>query len=675
MKIPKKIKDIPWEEGFAGPEQVSFRVTLNWPVVDGEKWLVATFCRNRQNIRLRPAEDFRVIASKKQQRCTVLYRTERAGKRHSLDTALRIIGTTAISCYPEIADKDEIALAKWLGRRGTQNHLMPELSKWMEDALEAEAKTERMARGEIEDEEVELCPEELPEGLEGYIRRKVLPEDKRLIYKKGNVRGLCFVCGRQVRASTQRFRQHGYVYCPDCGTKVEALLETSDAFGVDYVVNVATIQRGADGKTLFVRLWHIKRDRTARWEDIAGQLVEVCRWVIRGDRAAKWQKEAKEGWYLNYWRTPLAEWERKRDVATVYDGSYCFYTPDNWAEIMAGTSLQYCPLGDYVKDEREYLDTIRFLVDWARYPAVEKLWKAGYTRLVRQKIQGIEKEHRYAVRWNRDTLQGATGLPLRVLRTKTPGDWTAENIHQVAEVWALQQKGTLTEPEAMELIRSGRNIQNIHAALGHAALHKILRYVAKQEAVEQAEREKTKAKHPNRYIPPLNTEQTYRDYLKDCVELGLNLDDKQVLFPRDLNAAHQRTITQVKYKADESKRAAFEKATKKYEELAWEQGDLLIRPARSPHELTMEGEALHHCVGGYADRMAEGQTVILFVRRAADPDKPYYTMEYRCGTVIQCRTDHNKSYEADEPVAKFVEDWLKHLAQKPKKRKKAAKAA
>lgn len=675
MKIPKKIEDIPWEDGFEGMELVSVRVTLRWPVVDGEKWLVATFCRNRQNKRLRPGEDFRVIASKRQQRCTVLYRNARAGKRHSLDMALRGMGTTAVSCYPSITEKDEIALAKWLGRRGTQNHLMPELSKWTEEALEAETKAERMARGEIEDAEVELCPAELPAGLEGYIRRKVLPEDKRLIYKKGNVQGLCFVCGRQVRATTERFRQHGYVKCPDCGARVEALLETGAAFGAAYVANVATIQRGTDGKTLFVRLWHIKRDKTAQWEDIPGQLVEVCRWAIRGNRAAKWQKEIKENWCMNCWRTPLKNWERKRDVAAVYDGSYYFYTPDNWAEILAGTSLKYCPLGEYGEDKRWYVDTIRFLVDWARYPAVEKLWKAGYTGLVHQKIGGIKKEHRYAVRWNRDTLQGATGLPLGVLRGKSPADWTAENLHRAAEAWTLKQSGALTEAEAMELIATGRDIQYIQAALGHATLHKILGYVEKQEAKEQAQRATTKAKHPNQYIPPLHTEQTYRDYLKDCVELGLDLNDKQVLFPRDLDAAHQRTIAQVKYKADEAKRKTFEKATKKYEKLAWEQDGLLIRPARSPHELTAEGEALHHCVGGYANRMAEGQTVILFIRRIEEPDKPYYTLEYRAGAVIQCRTDHNKSYEVDAPVAKFVEDWLEHLTKKQKKQKKAAKAA
>lgn len=37
---------------------------------------------------------------------------------------------------------------------------------------------------------------------------------------------------------------------------------------------------------------------------------------------------------------------------------------------------------------------------------------------------------------------------------------------------------------------------------------------------------------------------------------------------------------------------------------------MLIRPADDADELIAEGAALHHCVGGYADRMADGETAI-----------------------------------------------------------------
>lgn len=82
------------------------------------------------------------------------------------------------------------------------NHMLPELSRWIEDAMEQEREAEARARGELEDDEVtRLCPDELPEGLVEYIRNTMLPQDRVLLYKKGNARGTCFVCGRQVYAN------------------------------------------------------------------------------------------------------------------------------------------------------------------------------------------------------------------------------------------------------------------------------------------------------------------------------------------------------------------------------------------------------------------------------------------------------------------------------------------
>ena len=80
-------------------------------------------------------------------------------------------------------------------------------------------------------------------------------------------------------------------------------------------------------------------------------------------------------------------------------------------------------------------------------------------------------------------------------------------------------------------------------------------------------------------------------------------------------------------------------------------------------------------MGGYADRMAKGETAILFVRRKTEPDKPYYTMEYRDGVVVQCRTAHNASYQTDRPVKAFVDAWLAHIKTAKSKKKSAKPAA
>ena len=91
-------------------------------------------------------------------------------------------------------------------------------------------------------------------------------------------------------------------------------------------------------------------------------------------------------------------------------------------------------------------------------------------------------------------------------------------------------------------------------------------------------------------------------------------------------------------------------------------------------KLTAEGKALHHCVGGYIKRMAEGETAIFFLRKVSEPDKPFYTLELQKKRVIQCRTEHNASYDRNPDVKNFVDMWMEKVVKKGgnKKAKEAA---
>ena len=91
-------------------------------------------------------------------------------------------------------------------------------------------------------------------------------------------------------------------------------------------------------------------------------------------------------------------------------------------------------------------------------------------------------------------------------------------------------------------------------------------------------------------------------------------------------------------------------------------------------ELMAEGKTLHHCVGGYIKRMAEGETAIFFLRKASEPDKPFYTLELQKKRVIQCRTEHNASYDRNPDVKNFVDMWMEKVVKKGGK-KKAKEAA
>lgn len=647
MKVDKSIRTMPWSEPYHGGNQ-DFAVILTWRVIDHERLMIATFTANvdkRRYITLGP--DFRIVCSKKWQDVAVIFKGDKRAHSMSLSKAMGNFGTSPRFCYPEISKQDEIKLAKWLGgKKDSNNHFMRELDAWTIDAVRASAQAKADDRGELRDEDVYLCPEELPDGLVEYIRRVPLQEDRVLLYQKGNVSGTCFQCRQQVLARTygQRFRQHAFVKCPNCGAEVQCILEGGASFKADYVDDIITIQRGKDGKTVFLRQWHILRDDTARWEDIPAHLDEIARYAVRGNHVAKWQHEAKVVYFMNSHRYRMDNWERYKSVTDVYDGQYYFFLPDNWKDILHGTSLQYCDLSGYM-ERKIYTNPVRFLIDWARYPAIEKFWKAGYTKLVQDRIRGYRPgtDKKEIIRWKQDSIRAALRFPMRLLKMYRPEEWSTDAMAKTVAAQGLVCDGRIRERDVEAIVKSTVPLWCIKDALGHASIQKIIRYMDKRRQPD-----------------------TYRDYLADCVKLELNLDDPDVLFPANLNAAHERTIAQVKHKANEISRAAFAARVEKLAKLNWEHDGLIIRTPTDADELIAEGAYLHHCVGGYVEDMANGETAILFIRREQEPDVPFFTLEWQNGHVVQCRTMHNRSYESDDQVHAFVEAWVKRVTKKQK---------
>ena len=95
---------------------------------------------------------------------------------------------------------------------------------------------------------------------------------------------------------------------------------------------------------------------------------------------------------------------------------------------------------------------------------------------------------------------------------------------------------------------------------------------------------------------------------------------------------------QAKKKQQERRKLAkdFLNAAQKYLPLAGFTGDehYAIFIAKSPVELVKEGSALDHCVGrnGYDKKMAKEETLIFFVRKLEELDKPFVTLEYSLKT-------------------------------------------
>lgn len=163
--------------------------------------------------------------------------------------------------------------------------------------------------------------------------------------------------------------------------------------------------------------------------------------------------------------------------------------------------------------------------------------------------------------------------------------------------------------------------------------------------------------------------QYYRDYLGMLKDLNIKADDQNLAKPKDLKKAHDNVVKLMnemnvaRGDADIGKRL---KSTVKLEKTI---DDYVFLVPKSLNELIVEGKSLHHCVGSstYVEGHRKGQTTIVFVRKKEYPNTPFFTLEFKNGSVNQLRGKHNKV--ATEQVKKAVDHWLEWTKTIKNKRK------
>ena len=180
------------------------------------------------------------------------------------------------------------------------------------------------------------------------------------------------------------------------------------------------------------------------------------------------------------------------------------------------------------------------------------------------------------------------------------------------------------------------------------------------------------------YIRSQNTNPySYRDYLRACNYLGLDMSMDKNRYPHDFKRWHDIRIDEystAKALKDEQERKAFydkfSAVASKYLGLEYDKKSVYIAIiAQKPSDLTREGDELHHCVGrmGYDQKFAREESLIFFIRTKEQPDVPFVTIEYspKQKKVLQCYGDHDS--KPDDCVMEFVnKKWLPYANRKIK---------
>ena len=339
-------------------------------------------------------------------------------------------------------------------------------------------------------------------------------------------------------------------------------------------------------------------------------------------------------------------------------GGTILYNKDLDADLK-DTFLRYSAMGEYLKlnpRPEQY-----YFVDWyinayKKRPYIEKLVKVGFGTLAQRVLENQIGELRDG-RTISDVL-GISRENFLLMRSVSPDP----NRTELNIMIGIQNHGYRVNSKELELLfrwsklDSSMTIDDVLPLREFTTLHKLFKYRSS--------------------MPGRSNFKDYFDYIGWLRGLGVDLHSEINLFPKDFVEAHDRRSKEFKEMEDARFKellAEFNKKLKSQKPTDAEKlviGGLFIRLPNRIEELDAEGEALHHCVGTYKKKVMNGETKIFFIREEKAPDKPFYTLEWNNGKVVQCRGRNNKNMTSE--VKAFVKIFEKKMTEIPKKRRRAS---
>ena len=365
----------------------------------------------------------------------------------------------------------------------------------------------------------------------------------------------------------------------------------------------------------------------------------------------------------------FGHWEQRRNCLDNWGEADLVYPWDR--RLLIGSTAENSKLDLYMRAAKEPYP-VTYLRLWQRHRNIENLIMQGCGALVGEMIRAESYRYSYErargvpqlaeINWKEKRPAKMLGLSGEEFRFCRALKWTPEELqfYRLCRETGIR----LRVPEDLDDCKA-------------AGLY-WCRWVIEQErapllrTVRYLKRQRTKDRRADRHI--------LDDYWRIARGEGYDLADEHVRFPKDLLRAHDRVAEERRVREEarqardraeknEKLREAFAARLEALAPLAWQQGGILIRPCAAPEELDAEGRALSHCVATYKDKHASGKTAIFFVRKASEPDKPWFTLELNLSdfTVLQnrgkCNCARTKAVEAFEAA------WLEHI--RPMKRQKS----
>lgn len=495
----------------------------------------------------------------------------------------------------------------------------------------------------------------LPRDLKGFIHREVMPQYIFYDYqRRGPEHAFCIACRHEVSIAAAKHNASGT--CPRCKKKIT--FKSRGKRGRIFDRETVQVLQKAEGNGLVLRI--IKVYRSFADADVPNhfEVWENARQFITLSSSGQCSVDAYYYHYkAEYDLTPWCNGYRP-----VFDQWKYNFTADmsgvlyqrNLSDTLKDTPWAYSQLEAF-SGIASFSGVATFLSAYIKRPKIEHLIKMKLYRLVSGIIYGgYSYSALQAINFNGENMRAILGVDRPYFLLLRELDPSIDQLHLIRQLLQADHKPS-TEQIKWFIASKISNADAAKELLAHMSVHKLQRYVEQQFAPE----DEAALKRVDYY--KMNTLITdYHDYLCMCKELQYDLKNSFILFPRELKAAHDSVAKTLKDKrtAEQEKAIAdsFDEWQKRYQ---YQSKELMMIPPHSAKEIVDEGAALHHCVRHYVKKVAEKESVILFVRSVDEPDKSLCTVEVKDGQVTQARGFDNA--EPPAQITAFIEQWKQRV--------------
>ena len=491
----------------------------------------------------------------------------------------------------------------------------------------------------------------LPRSLKGWIRRSVMPSYFFYDYGRGrDIPGVCSACGKEIKLSG--VKQGVKLICPYC--KKEIICKPRSRRGSNmYDCKTCQVIQRISGNELVIRIvkvYYSYQDDIPKVE-----IYENARQFIYKNPNGRICAEAyyysyNNGFLMTHWkkgeRPKYSQWQYSFEADTC---GHVF--TKNLHEELAGTPWQYCPVSEFYNHCHEPMESLPFLAAYLNYPRLEHLVKTGFYSLVSDIVYQYSSECIDETQNRTHRILGVAAEDVDFLRGLDVDMTTLKTFQQYSDI--KDRKQLLTWQLANDVTH------DILPILKYITVHKLIRYTQRQFLPQRSRKDQHGCL---RYRKMQDMVSEYRDYLEMCAGLDYDMKNSFVLYPKNLRESHDRVQKRFKIKESEQLLQNFKIAVQDARKrMAFESDGMKIVVPATPRELEAEGNALHHCVGTYADRVAKKECMILFLRQCTDETKPFYTIEIRGQEIIQVRGTGNCA--ATPEVQSFIDAFRRQVLQ------------